>query len=103
MTNLITILLAVAVALLAFLCCTLATPSVARATIALRNPKAFAPAPLPSAPGVEPVVVPQRIVSADKKAIQAGGLCVALDGVPVRPSDAVDVNKKYQLIPIPTE
>jgi hypothetical protein len=72
-------------------------------TLAQKNSKALAPDPVPSAPGVEPVVVPQRIVSADKKAVQAGGLCVALDGVPVRPSDAVDVTKKYELIPIPTE
>ena len=72
-------------------------------TLAQRNPKALAPDPQPSAPGVEPVVVPQRIVSTDKKAIQAGGLCVALNGVPVRPSDAVDIAKKYELIPIPTE
>lgn len=72
-------------------------------TLAQKNSKSLAPDPQPSAPGVEPVVVPQRIVSTDKKAVQAGGLCVALDGVPVRPSDAVDVNKKYELIPIPTE
>ena len=38
-----------------------------------------------------------------KKAQKAGGLCLALKGVPVKPTDDVDVDKEYQLIPIPTE
>ena len=41
---------------------------------------------------------PTRIVSTDKKAQKAGGLCLALKGVPVKPTD--DVDKEYQLIPI---
>lgn len=41
-----------------------------------------------------------RIVSTDKKAQKAGGLYLALDGVLVKPSDDVDVEKEYQLIPI---
>ena len=45
-----------------------------------------------------PVVTPQRIVSTDKKALQLGGRQVALDGQPVRPTDEVNVAKKYQLI-----
>ena len=43
---------------------------------------------------------PTRIVSTDKKAQKAGGLCLALKGVPVKPTDDVDVDKEYQLIPI---
>ena len=35
-----------------------------------------------------------------KKAQKAGGLCLALKGVPVKPTDDVDVDKEYQLIPI---
>jgi hypothetical protein len=70
-------------------------------TLASRNAKALTPDPQPSAPGVEPVVVPQRIISADKKAVAAGGLCVALDGVPVKPTDVVEVSKKYALVAIP--
>ena len=31
---------------------------------------------------------------------KAGGLCLALKGVPVKPTDDVDVDKEYQLIPI---
>ena len=58
----------------------------------------LAPDPEPSAPGDEPVVTPQRIVSTDKKALQLGGRQVALDGQPVRPTDEVNVAKKYQLI-----
>ena len=46
-------------------------------------------------------MVPRRIVSADKKALVAGGLCVALDGVPVKPGDAVDCGKKYELVAVP--
>lgn len=72
-------------------------------TLAARNAKALAADPAPSAPGVEPVVVPQRIVSVDKKAVQAGGLCVALGGVPVKPTEVVDAEKKYELVAVPTE
>ena len=66
--------------------------------LAQENAKAFALDPEPSAPGEEPVVVPQRIVSVDKKAAQFGTLAVALNGVIVKPTDAVDVNKTYQLV-----
>jgi len=72
-------------------------------TLAQRNAKALSPDPAPSAPGVEPVVVPRRIVSADKKALAAGGLCVALDGVPVKPSDAVYCGRKYELVAVAEE
>ena len=41
-----------------------------------------------------------RILSTDKKAAKAGGLCLALKGVPVKPTDEVDVDKEYRLIPI---
>ena len=34
------------------------------------------------------------------KAQKAGGLCLALKGVPVKPTDDVDVDKEYQLIPL---
>ena len=43
---------------------------------------------------------PARILSTDKKAQKAGGLCLALKGVPVKPTDDVDVDKEYQLIPL---
>ena len=43
---------------------------------------------------------PTRILSTDKKALKAGGLCLALKGVPVKPTDDVDVDKEYQLIPL---
>ena len=66
--------------------------------LAQENAKAFALDPEPSAPGEEPVVVPQRIISVDKKAAQFGTLAVALNGVLVKPTDAVDVNKTYQLV-----
>lgn len=66
--------------------------------LAQENAKAFALDPEPSAPGEEPVVVPQRIISVDKKAAQYGTLAVALNGVLVKPTDAVDVNKTYQLV-----
>ena len=69
--------------------------------LAQENAKAFALDPEPSAPGEEPVVVPQRIVSVDKKAAQFGTLAVALNGVLVKPTDVVDVNKTYQLIALP--
>ena len=42
---------------------------------------------------------PTRIISTDKKAAKAGGLCLALKGVPVKPTDDVDVTKEYELIP----
>jgi len=68
--------------------------------LAQENPKSLAPDPTPSAPGVEPVVKAERIVSTDKKALAAGGLCVALDGVPVLPTAVVDALKVYELIAI---
>ena len=43
---------------------------------------------------------PTRILSTDKKALKAGGLCLALKGVPVKPTDDVDVEKEYRLIPL---
>ena len=43
---------------------------------------------------------PMRILSTDKKAQKAGGLCLALKGVPVKLTDNVDVEKEYQLIPL---
>ena len=55
--------------------------------------------PTPSAPGEEPVVTAVSIVSLDPKAKKAGGLCLALKGVPVKPTDEVDVDKTYELIP----
>ena len=70
------------------------------ATLAQKNPKALALDPEPSAPGVEPVVSPVRIVSADKKALKAGGLAVALKGgAIVSPADEADPKKQYQLVP----
>ena len=42
---------------------------------------------------------PTRIISTDKKAAKAGTLCLALKGVPVKPTDDVDVDKTYELIP----
>ena len=45
---------------------------------------------------------PARILSTDKKAQKAGGLCLALKGVPVKPTDDVDVDKEYRLIPLDT-
>ena len=68
------------------------------AKVVSENAKAFALDPEPSAPGVEPVIVPQRIISVDKKAAQFGTLAVALNGVIVKPTDEVDVNKTYQLV-----
>ena len=41
-----------------------------------------------------------RIVSTDKKAVKAGGLMLALNGAPVKPTDDVDAEKEYELIPI---
>ena len=40
-----------------------------------------------------------RIVSTDKKALKAGGLLLALNGVAVKPEDEVDATKEYELIP----
>ena len=40
-----------------------------------------------------------RIVSTDKKAEKAGGLYLALKGALVNPTDDVDTEKEYQLIP----
>ena len=37
--------------------------------------------------------------TAEKKAKEAGGLAVALKGVIVKPTDVVDVEKEYQLVP----
>ena len=36
-----------------------------------------------------------------KKAAKAGTLCLALKGVPVKPTDEVDVDKTYELIALP--
>ena len=44
---------------------------------------------------------PTRIISTDKKAAKAGTLCLALKGVPVKPTDEVDVDKTYELIAVP--
>ena len=41
-----------------------------------------------------------RIVSTDKQAVKAGGLLLALNGVAVKPTDDVDAEKEYELIPI---
>ncbi len=41
---------------------------------------------------------PARILSTDKKAQKAGGLCLALKGVLVKPTDDVDVEKEYRLV-----
>lgn len=41
-----------------------------------------------------------RIHSANEKALQAGGLVVALEGLPVKPTDEADPEKEYQLHPI---
>ena len=50
--------------------------------------------------GYLPKIGYRRIVSTDKKAQKAGGLCLALKGVTVKPTDDVDVDKEYQLIPL---
>ena len=41
-----------------------------------------------------------RIISTDKKAEKAGGLYLALNGVLVKPTDDIDADKEYQLIPL---
>lgn len=41
---------------------------------------------------------PNRIVSTDKKAVEASDLCLALKGVLVKPTDDVDVEKEYELV-----
>ena len=41
-----------------------------------------------------------RIVSTDKKAVKAGGLYLALAGVAVKPTDDVDAEKEYALVPV---
>ena len=43
---------------------------------------------------------PARIVSTDKKAVKAGGLYLALNGVLVKPTDDVDAEKEYELVAI---
>ena len=43
---------------------------------------------------------PARIVSTDKKALKAGGLLLALNGVAVKPTDDVDAEKEYVLVAI---
>ena len=73
------------------------------AQLAAKYPKLLALDPEPSAPGREPVVTAQRIVSAKKKAQQAGGLAVALNGVLVSPTDVVDVEKEHELVPYSAE
>lgn len=67
--------------------------------LAQENSKALSPDPEPSAPGIEPIVVPVRIISLDTKAKKAGGLAVALNGVLVKPTDEINVLKDYELIP----
>ena len=73
------------------------------AQLTAKYPKLLALDPEPSAPGLEPVVTAQRIVSAEKKAQQAGGLAVALNGVLVSPTDVVDVEKEHELVPYSAE
>ena len=46
---------------------------------------------------------PDRIISTDKKAEKAGGLCLTLAGVLVKPTDDVDPDKEYQLVALPAE
>ena len=41
-----------------------------------------------------------RRFSTDKKAVKAGGLYLALNGVAVKPTDEIDVEKEYELIAI---
>ena len=41
---------------------------------------------------------PQIIAQRNPKAQKAGGLCLALKGVPVKPTDDVDVDKESQLV-----
>ena len=43
---------------------------------------------------------PDRIISTDKKALKAGGLLLALAGTAVKPTDEVDVEKEYELLPM---
>lgn len=43
---------------------------------------------------------PARIVSTDKKALKAGGLQLALQGVAVAPADEVDSTREYELVAI---
>ena len=73
------------------------------ARLVQENPKAFALDPEPSAPGVEPVVTPVRVVSVDKKAAKYGTLAVTLDGAVVNPSDEADASKVYELQGVATE
>lgn len=47
---------------------------------------------------VDAATAPQRIVSTDKKAVRAGGLVLALNGVPVAPTDEVDASQAYELM-----
>jgi len=47
---------------------------------------------------VDAATAPQRIVSTDKKAVKAGGLVLALNGVPVAPTDEVDASQAYELV-----
>lgn len=39
-----------------------------------------------------------RIISTDKKALKAGGLYLALNGVKVKPGDYIDIEKEYELL-----
>ena len=41
-----------------------------------------------------------RRFSTDKKAVKAGGLYLALNGVAVKPTAEIDVEKEYELIAI---
>ena len=66
-------------------------------------PKLLALDPTPSKPGAEPVVVALRVISAEQKAIKAGGLAVALAGVLVKPTDELNFEKEYELVPYSAE
>ncbi len=59
-------------------------------TIVEANPKAFAVATNGT----------NRILSAMPKAAKVGGLYLALGGVAVKPTDAVDAKKEYALLPV---
>lgn len=69
-------------------------------TMAQKYPKAFALDPVPSAPGVEPVVLAVRIVSTDAAALKAGGLVLTFAGEVVSPAAEVVIEGEYELRPI---
>ena len=62
-------------------------------------PKLLALDPAPSKPGEDPVIVPLRVISAEQKAIKAGGRAVALAGRLVKPTDELNFEKDYELVP----